>query len=76
MTSLQVVTLATSLGSVESIAAVPAQMTHFELDAQERELLGIGDDLVRLSVGAEEHEDLVKDLEQALEKAFKDEHGL
>lgn len=44
-------------------------MTHGSIPAAERALLGIGDNLIRLSVGVEEEEDLVADVEQALEAA-------
>lgn len=62
-------TLAESLGGVESLAELPSEMTHGSVPEKERELLGIGNDLVRLSVGIEETEDLVRDIEQALEAA-------
>ncbi|KZS86999.1 hypothetical protein SISNIDRAFT_538527 [Sistotremastrum niveocremeum HHB9708] len=62
-------TLAESLGGVESLAELPAKMTHGSIPPAERAQLGIGLDLVRLSVGIEEWEDLVEDVEQALEWA-------
>ncbi|KAF9813545.1 hypothetical protein IEO21_05526 [Rhodonia placenta] len=62
-------TLAESLGGVESLAELPAQMTHGSIPPAERALLGIGDNLIRLSVGVEEAEDLVADVEQALQAA-------
>jgi cystathionine gamma-lyase len=68
--STQLFSLAESLGGVESLAELPAQMTHASVPPKERELLGIGDDLIRLSVGVEEGEDLVRDVEQALEQVF------
>ncbi|MEM9383832.1 MAG: cystathionine gamma-synthase [Pseudomonadota bacterium] len=64
---LGVFTLAESLGGVESLANHPAIMTHASVPAQRRAVLGIGDDLVRLSVGIEGVEDLMADLEQALD---------
>jgi cystathionine gamma-lyase len=64
--STRLFTLAESLGGVESLAEHPALMTHGSIPPKERELLGIGDNLVRLSVGVEETEDLVRDVEQAL----------
>ncbi|KAF9788670.1 Cys/Met metabolism PLP-dependent enzyme-domain-containing protein [Thelephora terrestris] len=70
LTSTRLFTLAESLGGVESLAEVPAQMTHGSIPPAERELLGIGDNLIRLSVGVEETEDLVRDVEQALEATF------
>ena len=59
---------AESLGGVESLAEHPAIMTHASLPPDVRASLGIDDSLVRLSVGVEDVEDLVADIEQALEK--------
>ncbi|HEY3057393.1 MAG TPA: cystathionine gamma-synthase [Chloroflexota bacterium] len=59
-------TLAESLGGVESLIELPALMTHASLPAERRAEIGIDDGLIRLSVGIEEHEDLIADLEQAL----------
>lgn len=56
-----------SLGSTESLAEHPATMTHIGVYSVEREKLGITGGLVRLSVGVEHPEDLIWDLEQALE---------
>ncbi|KUY30293.1 cystathionine gamma-synthase [Elizabethkingia ursingii] len=64
--SLRVFTLAESLGGVESLANHPAMMTHASIPAEKRAELGITDDLVRLSAGIEDIEDLLQDLEQAL----------
>ncbi|KAI0776404.1 pyridoxal phosphate-dependent transferase [Irpex lacteus] len=69
LTATRLFTLAESLGGVESLAEHPARMTHGSIPEAERALLGIGDNLVRLSVGVEEVEDLVADVEQALEAA-------
>ncbi|KAH9478060.1 Cystathionine gamma-lyase [Psilocybe cubensis] len=69
LTSTRLFTLAESLGGVESLAEHPAQMTHGSIPAEERALLGIGENLVRLSVGVEEEEDLVEDVVQAVRKA-------
>lgn len=60
-------TLAVSLGGVESLICSPATMTHGSLTRNERAGLGITEDLLRLSVGIEEAEDLVADLTQALD---------
>ena len=68
--STKLFTLAESLGGVESLAELPSRMTHATIPESERALLGIGDDLIRLSVGIEEGEDLVRDVEQALEVVF------
>lgn len=59
-------TLAESLGGVESLVNHPAVMTHASVPVERREVLGIHDNLVRLSVGVESLEDLRRDLEQAL----------
>jgi hypothetical protein len=58
--------LAESLGGVESLIEHPAIMTHASVPADVRAALGIGDSLVRLSVGIEDVDDLTADLEQAL----------
>jgi len=60
-------TLAESLGGVESLVAHPASMTHASMTPEARALAGIGDGLIRLSVGVEDAADLVEDLRQALE---------
>ncbi len=65
--SLQVFTLAESLGGVESLIEHPALMTHASITAKEREMAGIKDSLIRMSVGVEDKADLIADLEQALE---------
>lgn len=64
--SLKVFTLAESLGGVESLAGHPATMTHASIPKEEREKTGVVDSLIRLSVGIEDKEDLLKDLKQAL----------
>ncbi|EKM56844.1 uncharacterized protein PHACADRAFT_254186 [Phanerochaete carnosa HHB-10118-sp] len=69
LSSTRLFTLAESLGGVESLAEHPAKMTHGSIPEAERALLGIGDNLIRLSVGVEDVEDLVADVEQALEAA-------
>ncbi|HMK04051.1 MAG TPA: PLP-dependent aspartate aminotransferase family protein [Ferruginibacter sp.] len=60
--------LAESLGGVKSLLCHPAQMTHKSIPAEKRRAAGVADSLVRLSVGLEEAEDLVADLEQAFAK--------
>ncbi|MBU5367992.1 cystathionine gamma-synthase [Enterococcus avium] len=65
--ALEVVTLAESLGGVESLIEVPAVMTHASIPKEKREASGINDGLIRLSVGIEDIEDLKQDLNQALE---------
>ncbi len=59
--------LAESLGGVESLIGHPATMTHASIPKEAREKIGIVDSLIRLSVGVEDVEDLIADLEQALE---------
>lgn len=61
-------TLAESLGAVESLISVPARMTHASIPKERRAELGIGDGLVRISVGLEDADDLVEDIDQALTK--------
>ena len=65
----RIFTLAESLGGVESLIDHPATMTHVSIPPEVRLAMGIGDDLIRLSVGIEDLDDLVADLEQALEAA-------
>jgi len=64
--NVQIFALAESLGGVESLIEHPAIMTHATIPAETRAKLGIGDSLVRLSVGVEDIEDLRADLAQAL----------
>jgi cystathionine beta-lyase/cystathionine gamma-synthase len=63
---LKVFTLAESLGGVESLAGHPASMTHASIPKEEREKTGVVDALIRLSVGIEDKDDLILDLEQAI----------
>ena len=58
--------MAESLGGVESLISHPATMTHASVPAETREKLGITDGLVRVSVGIEDVEDIISDLDQAL----------
>lgn len=59
-------TLAESLGAVESLISIPALMTHASIPAERRKELGITDGLIRISVGLEDIDDLINDLQQAL----------
>jgi methionine-gamma-lyase len=68
MNQVRLITLAVSLGGLESLIQHPASMTHASLPREEREQAGISDDLVRLSVGCEAFADLCADLEQALNR--------
>jgi cystathionine gamma-synthase len=63
---LRLVEVASSLGGVESLVSAPSETSHRCLDPSERARLGIGEGLVRLSVGIEEPEDLIRDLHEAL----------
>jgi cystathionine beta-lyase/cystathionine gamma-synthase len=69
VTATQVFVLAESLGGVESLINHPASMTHSSIPKEIREARGIGDGLVRLSVGIEHVDDLIGDLKQAFEAA-------
>lgn len=64
---LKLISLAVSLGGTESLAEHPASMTHLDVEPDDRKRLGITDGLVRISVGVEHFEDLIADIEQALE---------
>ncbi len=65
MSKLRLFTIAQSLGGVESLCAHPASMSHASVPKEERERQGIKDQLIRLSVGVEDIDDLIQDLEQA-----------
>ena len=67
LTSTQVFTLAESLGGVESLIEQPATMSHASMSPSAREEAGITNNIIRLSVGIEHIDDLIADLEQALE---------
>ncbi len=66
---LKIFALAESLGAVESLAEHPARMTHASIPPQERQRAGVGDGLIRLSIGVEDAADLIADLEFALESS-------
>jgi len=66
--SLKLIKLAVSLGGTESLVEHPATMTHAGVEPNHREELSITEKLVRISVGVENHEDLIWDINQALEK--------
>jgi len=63
---VKICTLGESLGGVETLISHPATMTHASVPAEKRESLGITDGLVRISVGIEDLEDIIEDLDQAL----------
>jgi len=64
---LEVMSLAESLGGVETLISHPATMTHASVPAERRAALGIGDGLVRISVGIEDRDDLLADLQRGLD---------
>lgn len=66
MESIRVCTLAVSLGNTDTLVEHPASMSHSNVSAEERAKVGLTDGLVRLSVGIENVEDLIRDLDQAL----------
>jgi methionine-gamma-lyase len=68
MDNVQLATLAVSLGGIETLIQHPASMTHAKMSKEAKQSAGITDELVRYSVGIEDIEDLIEDLEQALAK--------
>ena len=68
MNSVELCTLAVSLGDAETLIQHPASMTHSPYTPEEREASGISEGLIRLSVGLENAEDIIADLKQALDK--------
>ena len=69
MNAVELAGLAESLGAVETMITHPATMTHVDVPIEERRARGLTDGLVRLSVGIEDVDDIIADLEQALAKA-------
>lgn len=69
LNSLRLVKLAVSLGSTESLAEHPATMTHIDVDDDLKKELSITEKMIRLSIGVENHEDLIYDISQALDAA-------
>lgn len=67
--SLELIMLAESLGGVESLVCHPSTMTHASIPADIRKKIGITEGLIRLSIGIENKEDIINDLEQAIRKA-------
>lgn len=67
--ALEIITFGESLGGVESLACHPASMTHASIPYEIREKVGIVDNLIRLSIGIENIEDLIKDIENALKES-------
>lgn len=69
LANCKVFTLAESLGGVESLIEHPASMTHASIPAAERAKIGLGDGLIRLSCGLEDSDDLIQDLDEAIQYA-------
>jgi cystathionine beta-lyase/cystathionine gamma-synthase len=67
--SLSMIILAENLGAVETMVTHPATMTHAAMSKEARERAGIGDGLIRVSVGLEDPQDIIADLDQAIERA-------
>lgn len=67
--------LAESLGGIESLCEVPSSMTHAGIPKEQREAVGVFDDLVRLSCGIEDGNDLVNDVLQSLKKSVVETNG-
>lgn len=65
--SMRMFTLATSLGGVESLVSIPVLTSHAMISAEQRKQMGVTEQMVRLSVGIESVEDLIEDLERALQ---------
>jgi len=75
MDRLQLAMISFSLGDPETLVQHPASMTHFSIPAEERSAFGITDGLIRLSVGLEDADDIIADLEQALQEPSGKEDG-
>jgi cystathionine beta-lyase/cystathionine gamma-synthase len=65
--AMRMFTLATSLGGVESLVSIPVLTSHAMISAEQRAKMGVTEQMVRLSVGIESADDLIEDLERALE---------
>ena len=72
MNNVEVISLATSLGNIDSLIQHSPSMSHFDMSKEERLKVGINDGQVRLSVGVENVEDIIADLDQALNKVAKE----
>lgn len=68
VTTTQLFKLAESLGGIKNLVSHPANMTHKSIPVEKRRAAGVTDSLVRLSIGLEEAEDLINDLQQALDE--------
>ena len=65
--AMRLFTLATSLGGVESLVSIPVLTSHAMISPEQREKIGVNEQMVRLSVGIENGDDLIADLERALQ---------
>jgi cystathionine gamma-synthase len=74
--ALEVVHLSASLGHVETFAGPPAVTSHVECTPEQRAALGIPENLIRYSVGIEDTEDLIADLEQALGRSADEQRDV
>ena len=68
LNSVALMALAESLGGVETLISHPASMTHASVPPERRQAIGLTDDMIRVSVGIEDVDDLKEDLEQALDR--------
>ncbi len=76
LNNLKLIKLAVSLGSTESLAELPATMTHVDIPEEDRLQMKVTPSLVRISVGIENYKDIIWDIEQALQKVKVPElHG-
>jgi cystathionine beta-lyase/cystathionine gamma-synthase len=66
--SLRLCAIAPTLGGAETLVTQPVTSSHYTVDTDERKKMGITDQLVRLSLGIEDSEDIIEDLEQAFEQ--------
>ncbi len=69
LNALQLIPISNNLGDAKSLATHPASTTHHRIGAEGRAAVGIGDDMIRLSVGLEHPDDLIRDLDRALNRA-------
>ena len=76
VTDTRLFKLAESLGGIKSLISHPANMTHKSIPAEKRRAAGVADSLVRLSVGLEDAEDLIEDLQQALDRQLETLHEI
>jgi cystathionine beta-lyase/cystathionine gamma-synthase len=71
---MRLFTLAPSLGSVESVVSIPVLTSHAMIPAEERAKMGVTEQMIRLSVGIENADDLIADLQHALEAVAAAQH--